>query len=84
MILWNATRAQRLALNMLWCSLLLWPFGALPRETLSGFFGRNAHRNVFCARIAAAIDRMHPGEPRHCFVTATMERHARIALGYHP
>lgn len=83
MKLWRATRAQRLAFNMLWCSLLLWPWGTLPRETISGFFGRNARHSKLCLRIARAIDWIHPHEPQHCYVTAVMEYNARVALEYH-
>ena len=80
----RATHAQRLALNMLWCAFLLWPFGTLPRETISGFFGRCARSGSATAhRIAVLIDWMHPHEPHHCAETARMERDARIALEYH-
>ena len=81
---WKATRAQRLAFNMLWCSLLLWPWGTLPRETISGFFGRKSRAGVKLAkRIADFIDWMHPHEPEHCAETARMEYDARVALEYH-
>lgn len=79
MKLWNATRAQRLALNMFWCAFLLWPFGTLPRETISGFFGRRSPGGA----ITRVIDWLHPHEPNHCRETARMERDARIALEYH-
>lgn len=77
------THPQRLAFNMLWCALLLWPFGTLPRETISGFFGRCAAVHPIARSIAALIDWMHPNEPDHCRETARMERDARIALEYH-
>lgn len=82
--IWRATHAQRLAFNMLWCSLLLWPWGTLPRETISGFFGRRALAGSKVARrIAASIDFIHPHEPNHCGETARMEYGARVALEYH-
>jgi hypothetical protein len=81
--LWRITHAQRLAFNMLWCSLLLWPWGTLPRETISGFFGRKSlEGSRIAARFANFIDWMHPHEPRHCMVTAGMEYEARVALQY--
>lgn len=84
MTIWRVTRAQRLAFNMLWCSLLLWPWGTLPRETISGFFGRKDLAGSKTAhRIVIFIDWLHPHEPRHCAETARMERDARIALEYH-
>lgn len=82
--IWRVTRAQRLAFNMLWCSLLLWPWGTLPRETISGFFGRqDSAGKRWAAAIARLIDWLHPHEPNHCAETARMERDARIALEYH-
>jgi len=82
--LWSAIHAQRLAFNMLFCSLLLWPWAPLPRETISGFFGRSAANGARCSKlIAAFIDWMHPREPNHCAVTAQMEYDARVCLMYH-
>lgn len=82
--IWRATHAQRLAFNMLWCSLLLWPWGTLPRETISGFFGRSAAGPArWPKRVAAFIDWLHPHEPNHCAVTAQMEHDARVCLQYH-
>lgn len=75
--------AQRIALNMLWCAFLLWPWGTWPRETISGFFGRNAVKHRVAFYIARFIDWLHPQEPNHCGVTAWMEHEARIRLGYH-
>ena len=83
MNIWRATRAQRLAFNMLLCSLLLWPWGTLPRETISGFFGRNVKRGPAFAAIVRLIDFLHPHEPSHCSETARMEYDARVALEYH-
>jgi hypothetical protein len=68
---------------MLWCAFLLFPFGSLPRETISGFFGRKSLEGSRTAALFAnLIDRMHPREPRHCTVTADMEYEARVALQY--
>lgn len=76
--------AQRIALNMLWCSLLFWPWGTWPRETISGFFGRKAlYGSRVAQHIVAIIDWMHPNETAHCYETACMEHWARIALEYH-
>ena len=76
--------AQRIALNMLWCSLLFWPWGTWPRETISGFFGRKAlSGSLFAQCIVEVIDWLHPGEIAHCYETAYMEYEARIALEYH-
>jgi len=84
-LIWRGLHAQRLALNMFWCAFLLWPWGTLPRETVSGFFGRKAETGAPVACwIARAIDWIHPNEPFHCQVTANMERAARVALCYHP
>lgn len=82
--LWRGTHTQRIAFNMLWCALLLWPWHPWPRETISGFFGRHSYAgNPLAQRIARFIDWLHPHEPNHCYVTATMEHNARIALEYH-
>jgi hypothetical protein len=82
-VIWRKLHAQRLALNMLWCAFLLWPFGSLPRETISGFFGRKSLEGSRIAALCANfIDRLHPHEPRHCNVTAGMEYEARVALQY--
>lgn len=82
--LWRSTHAQRISLNMLWCALLLWPWGTWPRETISGFFGRRTlEGSRIAAHIARFIDWLHPHEPNHCQVTAAMERSARIVLEYH-
>jgi hypothetical protein len=69
---------------MLWCALLLWPWGTLPRETISGFFGRKALSGSRVAKIIVAfIDYLHPLEWHHCYETARMEYDARVALEYH-
>jgi hypothetical protein len=69
----------RLALNMLWCALLLWPFQTMPRETISGFLGRNYANGRF-VRFAKFVDSIHPHETDHCIATATLEAKAREAL----
>ena len=69
----------RLALNMLWCALLLWPFKTMPRETVSGFLGRNYANGRF-VRLAKFVDWVHPNETDHCINTAILEAKAREAL----
>lgn len=80
---WAAIRSQRIAVNMLCCAFLLWPWGTLRRETISGFFGRRAAQGSRIASIVArGIDLLHPHEPDHCAVTARMEADARTSLEY--
>ena len=76
------TRGQRLAFNMLWCALLLWPWKPLLRETISGFIGRKAATTgkPVWRRLAHFIDWMHPGEPDHCAVTWRYEESGRRAI----
>ena len=69
----------RLAFNMLWCALLLWPWGTMPRETISGFLGRNYANGRFVT-LARFVDWLHPHESEHCIKIATMEAAAREAL----
>jgi hypothetical protein len=69
----------RLALNMLWCALLLWPFKTMPRETISGFLGRNFANGKFVT-LARFVDWLHPHEQDHCISTAILEARAREAL----
>lgn len=69
----------RLAFNMLWCALLLWPFKTMPRETISGFLGRNFANGRF-VMLARFVDWMHPHEADHCISTAILEAKAREAL----
>jgi hypothetical protein len=69
----------RLAFNMFWCALLLWPWGTMPRETISGFLGRNYANGRF-ASFARFVDWLHPHEREHCIKIATMEAAAREAL----
>lgn len=69
----------RLALNMLWCALLLWPFKTMPRETISGFLGRNYANGRFVL-FARFVDWLHPHEVEHCISTAILEARAREAL----
>jgi hypothetical protein len=64
---------------MLWCALLLWPFDTMPRETISGFLGRNVSNGRF-KRLAAFVDWLHPHEVDHCIATAILEAKAREAL----
>ncbi len=73
-------KSQRLALNMFWCAFLLGPFGTLPRETISGFFGRRSFTSRFAFRVARFIDWLHPHEYRHCVETYVLERAARAIL----
>jgi len=69
----------RLALNMFWCALLLWPFETMPRETISGFLGRNYANGRF-ACFARFVDWIHPHESDHCMATAVLEAKSREAL----
>lgn len=69
----------RLALNMLWCALFLWPFKTMPRETISGFLGRNYANGRFVT-LARFVDWLHPHEVEHCISTAVLEARAREAL----
>jgi hypothetical protein len=64
---------------MLWCALLLWPFKTMPRETFSGFLGRNAANGRF-RLFAALVDWFHPREKEHCLTIAILEAKAREAL----
>lgn len=80
-VIWRKARNVRLAINMLTCALLLTPFGSLPRETISGFFGRNgANGRPFAKRVARFIDSLHPREAEHCLETAELEAGARAIL----
>jgi hypothetical protein len=66
--------------NMLVCAVVMAPW-ALPRETISGFFGRLRIEGRLIGRIGAAIiDLFHWWEPDHCRVTARQEHEARRAL----
>ena len=82
--IWAATKNQRIALNMLTVALLLWPFGTLPRETISGFLGRKAPTSPLVTLLAAGVDWLCRHEPNHCAVTAEQESDARFALRYGP
>jgi hypothetical protein len=74
-------KSQRLALNMFWCAFLLWPWGVLPRETISGFFGRRqGGESRVATSIANLIDWLHPHERLHCFSTFALENEARKIL----
>jgi hypothetical protein len=64
---------------MLWCALLLWPFQTMPRETVSGFLGRNYANGRF-KLIVRIVDVLHPNEVDHCINTAVLEARAREAL----
>lgn len=71
-----------LPLNILLCSLLLFPW-AQPRETISGITGRwlmDGNRwQIGAARIVApVIDGWH--EPGHCVETFRLEKAMRVAL----
>lgn len=71
----------RLAFNMLWCASLLWPFGTMPRETISGFIGRSSANGVrWAQRAERFIDWLHPMEVNHCLRIARMEAAAREVL----
>ena len=82
-IILRRTHPQRLALNMFWCAFLLWPWGTLQRETISGFFGRRARDGgAIAPRIAAFIDWLHPNDTDHCAYIARIEAQARAVLDY--
>ena len=65
-----------LAGNMTLCALLFFPW-VEPRETLSGFFGRQAGKSRLARAIACAIDLLHWWEPEHCYVTFRLESELR-------
>lgn len=75
-------KSQRLALNMFWCAFLLWPWQPLPRETISGFFGRQGTRlnPRIVYWVESFIDWLHPHEPNHCFETYRLEKEIRKVL----
>jgi hypothetical protein len=73
-------KSQRLALNMFWCAFLLWYWHPLPRETISGFFGRNSNGTNFASRIERFIDWLHPHEKLHCLDTYILEKQIRMVL----
>lgn len=78
-LIWAWARPIRLAWNMLCCAVLFAPFGVLPRETISGWTGRNAHIR-WVRRLEIFIDWLHPHEPNHCFETALVEEFSRRVL----
>jgi len=51
----------------------------MPRETISGFLGRNFANGRF-VRIARFVDWIHPDETDHCLSTAILEAKAREEL----
>lgn len=84
-LIWKATKAQRVAINMATCAFLLWPFGTKPRETISGFLGRKSlEGSLWAANLAVVVDWLCRDEFAHCFETALQEYEARAKLGYEP
>lgn len=78
---WRWARPIRLGWNMLCCAVLFAPFGVLPRETISGFIGRQSANGKRWARYGERfIDWLHPHEPKHCAETAFVEASARVVL----
>jgi len=76
------TKPIRVAFNMLSCAVLFAPWGVKPRETISGFLGRQSLANHSRAllRLRGLIDGLHPHEPNHCLDTYECERRMRNAL----
>lgn len=66
--------------NMFVCAVLF-SFWSKPRETISGFVGRQALMGSSAALHAAkAIDKLYRNEPAHCGETALAEDEARFVL----
>lgn len=66
--------------NMLLCATLFAPWSK-PRETISGFVGRQALMGSATAlRVAKTIDSWYKNEPAHCGETALAEDEARFVL----
>lgn len=81
--IWQALRPIRVSVNMLCCATLFCWAGVLPRETISGLFGRLGYskgRAAFWRIGRKAIDLLHPHEPDHCVETAVCESRMRSAL----
>lgn len=66
--------------NMFLCAILF-SFWSKPRETVSGFIGRNALLGSSAALYAAkALDKLYRNETAHCGETALAEDEARFVL----
>jgi hypothetical protein len=66
---------------MFTCAVLCAPWGVLPRETISGFFGRKmVAGSDFAAFMVDFIDTLHPSEQNHCVETYRCEQRMRQAL----
>lgn len=78
----TTTKPIRIAFNMLCCATIFWWAGVMPRETISGLFGRKAqHTSRFWIYGERFIDWMHSGrEENHCRETWLSERHMRKAM----
>lgn len=82
------TKPIRVSFNMFCCATLFCWAGVLPRETISGLFGRKVgidadvpyHRIKYWRAGMAFIDRLHPHEEDHCVETAECERRMREEL----
>lgn len=81
----HLTKPVRVSFNMFCCATLFCWAGVLPRETISGLFGRKAYK----ARGPLAgfwrfgerfIDRLHKHEDKHCLDTWHCERRMREEL----
>lgn len=71
------TYTVSLAINALITSIIFFPW-ALPRETFSGFIGRQTEAGSKLAGYAAPIiDRFCFWEEEHCWITAWQEKEAR-------
>lgn len=64
------------AVDMLLCAVLLAPFGSLPRETISGFIGRQALMNKKPMIVVAKTIDWFARERGHCGETAMAESDA--------
>lgn len=64
------------AVDMLLCAVLLAPFGSLPRETISGFIGRQALMNKKPMIVIAKTIDWFARERGHCGETAMAESEA--------
>ena len=69
------------ALNMLLLSVLT-AGACYPRETISGWCGRNRHRSAMARVFGAGIDRLHFWEHGHCAHVARCEAEAFYHLEY--
>ena len=76
------TKPIRVSFNMFCCATLFFWAGVLPRETISGLFGRKAykHKRGIWIHGARFIDVLHTNEPDHCVETAICEARMREEL----